>query len=146
MKTDNFDKELRAQAPRLGEIPKADPFLVEKNFFDRFPHEVQALAAKPNKAAWPVWVKRAAIALPAMAVLLFAVHTLRPTSVPMAVDPQSDDQVLAAVADQMGTEEILDATEEADWPEFSTVTVQLTPEEAAAYVDQNQIDLNEYLY
>lgn len=146
MKPDDFDKELHGQAPLLGAIPKADPFVVEKDFFNRLPHEVQALATKPPKAAWPPWLKRAAVALPAMAVLLFALHTLRPATVPGDATPQSDDRILAVVADQLGTEEILDATEEADWPEFSTVTVQLTPEEAAAYVDQNQIDLNEYLY
>lgn len=139
------NEELHRDAPFLAKLPKSDPFQVEAGFFDRFPHEVQALAARPAPSSWIVWVKRAAVALPAMAILLFAIHSLRPSTDKAHAEMPDDDLLLSSLADQMGTDDILEAADTDEWPEFSTVSVQLTPEEALAYVDNNQIDLYEYL-
>ncbi len=51
-----------------------------------------------------------------------------------------------SIADQMGTEDIIEQLGNEDRPGLGAVAMQLTPEEAGAYLDENQIDLNEYLY
>lgn len=138
-------EELARIAPLLSGLPKSDPFVVDPVFFERFPHEVQALASKPTRANWPVWLRRAAVALPAAALVLLTLHSLRPEK-GLATGAMADTDVLMyAVSSQLDTDEILDGTTEDEWPEFGEVTIELTPEEALAYVDQNQIDLNDYL-
>ncbi len=146
MKPDQWNEELRRDAPTLHGLPKSDPFVVEQGFFDRFPHEVQALATKPARTSWRLWLKRTAVALPALAVLIFTLHSLQPTAAPVADEASYDDLLYSSVADQMGTDEVLENADADDWPEFTTVTLQLSTDEALAYVDHNQIDLNEYLY
>ena len=43
------DSGLRKEAPTLFGIPDHDPFIVEKDLFERFPHQVQGLAAARNR-------------------------------------------------------------------------------------------------
>lgn len=140
------DSALRKDAPVLFGLSKQDPFRVEDGFFERFPHEVQALANKPGKVPLFLWLKRAAVALPAMVLVLFAVHSLRSTEVPLAAIPAPEEALLSTTSDQFDTQSILAGLPEQEWPAFDAVTVQLTPNEALAYVDQHDIDLTEYLY
>ena len=140
------ESELRKDAPVLFGLSKQDPFLVEDGFFERFPHEVQALASKPTKAPMFTWLKRVAIALPAAAVVLFAIHSLRTPEVPVASVPITQEALLSTTSGQFTTQSILTGLPEKERPTFDSVTVQLTPSEAMAYVDQHDIDLTEYLY
>ncbi len=84
-------------------------------------------------------------ALP-LALLLFALYTLRPTAPGTATAGLEEELPYASLTDELDTQEILEATDAGEWPEFGQVSVELTPEEALTYVDQHQIDLNEYLY
>ncbi len=146
MKELNDNEELQRSAPTLFGLPKQDRFVVEDGFFERFPHEVQALASKSARAPLSIWLKRAAVALPAMALVLFAVHSLRGPEVSHASVPVSEEAWLSATLDQFDTRSILAGIPDEDWPQFDSVTVQLTPNEALAYVDQHDIDLTDYLY
>lgn len=139
------DSALRKDAPVLFGLSKQDPFRIEDGFFERFPHEVQALASKPASPPVFPWLKRAAVALPAMALVLFAVHSLRSPEVSPVIAPVTEEALLSTTMDQFDTRSILGGVTEDEWPAFDSVTVQLTPNEALAYVDQHDIDLTEYL-
>lgn len=145
MKELNDNEELQKGAPTLFGLPKYDPFVVEAGFFERFPHEVQTMAFKSKAAPLSIWLKRAAVALPALAVVLFAVHSLRDPKVSLASDPVAEETMLATASDPFDTRSILAGIPEEEWPAFDAVTVQLTPNEALAYVDRHDIDLTEYL-
>lgn len=145
MKELNDNKELQRSAPTLFGLPKQDPFVVEDSFFQRFPHEVQALASKSAQTPAFTWLKRAAVALPAVALVLFAVFSLRGPGTSVASAPVTEEALISAASEQFDTETILANVPAEDWPVFDSVTVQLTPTEALAYVDQHDIDLTEYL-
>ncbi len=144
--TDNWNEDLRGEAPLLHAIGKQAPFVVEPDFFERFPHQVQALANKPTPSRRVYWLKRGAFAIPALAVLAFAFHTLRPADGKPSATLYYDDQLMFSIADQMGTEDIIEQLGNEDRSGLEAVAMQLTPEEAGAYLDENQIDLNEYQY
>lgn len=145
IKEGTYGEDLAREAPLLSSLPKSDPFLVEPGFFERFPHEVQALASKPARAYWPLWIRRAAMALPAAALVLFTLHSLRPEAGQPTDGLPDENELIYSLSGQLSTDEILDGATAEEWPEFGTVTIELTPEEALAYVDHNQIDLNDYL-
>ena len=146
MKEHIEDGGIRKDAPVLFGLSKQDPFLVEDGFFERFPHEVQALASKPVRGPLFIWLRRAAVALPAMALVLFAVHALRSPEVSPVAAPITEETLLSTAMDQFDTRTLLAGITEEEWPAFDSVTVQLTPNEALAYVDQHDIDITEYLY
>lgn len=146
MEPANDTDDLRRTAPTLSGLPKLDPFVVEPGLFERFPHEVQARVAQPDRPVRGVWLKRAAVAIPALAVVLFTWQATRPGAPAPSTAWPTDEQVYNAMADELDMEELVGSVENADLPAFDEVTVQLTPDEALDYVDQHQIDLNEYLY
>jgi len=109
----NERDELKRLAPRLHGLPKADPFTVPDGFFERFPHQVQAAIAEgrsTNAPAW-TWWKRAAFALPVLAILatgamlLLRENTPAPVAVEVTPLPDSelvlldDATLLAAIED-----------------------------------------------
>lgn len=139
------DGQLRREAPTLFNLPKADPFLVEEGFFGQFPHAVQALVPTHARAPRTNWLKHTAIALPVLALLLFAVHRFRAPEASVA-DVPAMENLRPAAPEQPGTQAILAGAAPEEWPVFDSVTVQLTENEALAYIDQHNIDLAEYLY
>jgi hypothetical protein len=146
MKDHNEENEVRKDAPMLFGIPKQDPFAVEEGFFERFPHQVQALASQRSRTPRLIWMKRAALALPALALVIFAVHSLRAPNDPDVAAYTPDEALQYATSEQFDTQTIMADATEAEWPVFDSVTVQLTPNEALAYVDQHDIDLTDYLH
>ena len=103
----NEDSAVRKDAPTLFGIAKHAPFVMEAGLFERFPHEVQALAIKQSGTPLSIWLKRVAIALPALALVLFVVHELRAPGSPVAYAPFTDDSLLFATSDPFDTRAIL---------------------------------------
>jgi len=90
--------ELERLAPKLHGLPKTDPFTVPDGFFERFPHQVQAAIAEGARTpvrAW-TWWKRAAIALPVIALLAFGALNFFRGDVPepVAVTPLPDNELI----------------------------------------------------
>jgi hypothetical protein len=77
---------------------------------------------------------------------LFAVHAVQPKIDAQPVAISVDNGMIDELAGQMDTDEILAEAGNEGLQNLGEVTVQLSPEEALAYIDQNQIDLNDYLY
>lgn len=147
MKTERSNEDLRLEAPLLEALRgQPDPFIVEPGFFEHFPHQVQAMATARKASAFPVWLKRVAIALPVAGLVLFAVHAVQPKIDAQPVAISVDNGMIDELAGQMDTDEILAEAGNEGLQNLGEVTVQLSPEEALAYIDQNQIDLNDYLY
>lgn len=138
--------DLRRIAPMLADLPRHDPFVVPAGFFDQFPHRVQARAVTPTRPKAGAWLRRGAIAVPAMALVLVALRLFLTAPLSPPHQPLADGQFIDALAEDMDTYEILETAPGDAWPELGQVTVQLTPEEALDYVETHQIDLNEYLY
>lgn len=138
--------DLRNMAPTLSALAKHDPFVVEPGVFERFPHQVLASVAQQARPVRSLWLKPVAMAVPALAAVLFTWHALRPGAPSVSTAWPMDDQVYSTLADELDTYELVEAVEAGDLPAFDEVTVTLTPEEAMDYVDQHQIDLNEYLH
>ncbi|MGB3524618.1 MAG: hypothetical protein WBB32_01495 [Flavobacteriales bacterium] len=150
MKDHNEENELRKDAPMLFGIPKQDPFAVEEGFFERFPHEVQARVGTPQRAPIGIWLKRAAFALPVLALLVFGIHTFTGDTLPnrkpvasITISPEAAALYMAST--DFDTPELIADVPTAEWPDLGTVTMQLSPDEALAYVDLENIDLTELI-
>lgn len=146
----NENEELRKSAPTLFQLPEHDPFIVPEGFFERFPHEVQAMVATPRRAPLGLWLKRAAFALPVLAAIAFGIHSLSDhhllgTDALPSIALSSEEAAHYTASIDMDTEDILAGADAAEWPVFDSVTVQLTPDEALAYVDRENIDLTEII-
>lgn len=150
MKEFNNSEEPGRIAPTLFGLAKHDPFVVEEGFFTRFPHEVQALASTPQHAPIGIWLKRMAFALPVLALIAYGIHSL-------SDDPRSSGNDVASIAippeaaahymafTHLDIPELLAEVPAAEWPDLGTVTVQLSPDEAMAYVDLENIDLTDLI-
>ncbi|MBK9059504.1 MAG: hypothetical protein IPL81_06405 [Flavobacteriales bacterium] len=150
MKELNDNEELQRSAPTLFGLPKQDPFVMEDGFFARFPHVVQALVSAPRSTHYGIWLKRAAFALPVVALIAFGIHRLSDDTLPsgnavtsITISPDEADQYMAST--HLDTQELLADLPASAWPDLGTVTVQLSPDEALAYVDQENIDLTDLI-
>jgi hypothetical protein len=142
MEPENDINELRQAAPRLANIRKEDPFRVPDGFFERFPHRVQALAVAKRTPRSTVWMKRLAIALPLVATVVVCTHLLRrETSTTPVINITADEAAQLLTYGTDDTQDLLTNTGTSDLPDMGTVTIQLTPDEAAAYVDRENIDV-----
>lgn len=146
MKTLDHNEEWQPLAPVLHSLPKTDPFKVREGFFEHFPHQVQSLVAKPMASTPSIWRKRWTVALPMVAVVAVAVHLLRPReqkATPMDITPAEAAQLLQNGT--TSTQDILASAGDANWPDLGSVTLQLSPDEAAAYVDRENIDITDLI-
>jgi len=142
----DHNEKLKRHAPRLHALGKVNPFKVPEGFFEHFPHRVQAVAAKPRATTAMPWLKRVAIALPLVAVMAMAVHLLRlerQSAIPLDITAEEAAQLLLLSSNT--TQEILSTADDADWPDLGNVTIQLSPDEAAAYVDRENIDITDLI-
>ena len=151
MKELNENEELRQSAPTLFGLPKQDPFVVKEGFFECFPHEVQALANAPQRTHYGIWMKRAAFALPMLALIAFGIHSISDGTQPevntiaaITISPEAAAQYMAST--DLDTPELLAELPVDEWPVFDAVTVQLSTDEAMAYLDHENIDLNDLIY
>lgn len=134
--------ELRQVAPRLANIRKEDPFRVSDGFFEQFPHRVQAMAVDKRTSRTGAWMKRMAIALPLVATVAVCTHLLRrETGSAPVINITAEEAARLLPNGTVSIQEILSTAEPSDWPDLGAVTMQLTPDEAAAYVDREGIDL-----
>lgn len=148
----NEYEELKRDAPFLAGVPKADPFVVPDGFFDRFPHQVQALikAQHPTAApAWPWW-KRLSIALPIVALVGLGGWMLTRGSgqvqLPVVTVTPLTDGELDAIDDQ----ELLAAFDENDAEDITSddlgeVDIELNDEELLAYLETEDADFTELI-
>lgn len=139
--------DLRHTAPLLHGIAKGDPFVVPDGFFERFPHQVQGLVAKPRQRAFLPW-KRAAIALPLLVLLGIGIFR-------WADDGPTDGTSPAALA--LDATDLSDADlEEADLHElflatndtvspWASIGLDLSDSEFLAYAEHEGIDLSELI-
>jgi hypothetical protein len=147
----NEHDELERQAPTLFSLPKADPFVVPTGFFDRFPHEVQALVTEEREAPSPGWVlwKRLALAVSVIALGWGAFWWLRPTNTIEAPIAEVQLHVISDEAlDNLDDSELqslaeVTSAEEAIGP--GTVDLQLNDDELLAYLQHENTDLNELI-
>ncbi len=149
MKELNENEELRQSAPTLFGLQKQDPFVVSEGFFERFPHEVQALANAPQRTHYGVWMKRAAFALPMIALIAIGIRSIQDpsdsnTTAAISISPEAAAQYMAST--DLDTPELLAELSADEWPVFDAVTVQLSTDEAMAYLDHENIDLTDLIY
>lgn len=148
--TDN--EELKRDAPFLAGLPKADPFAVPDGFFERFPHQVQAVitAQRPAPGFTWSWWKRLAIALPVVALACLGAWMLTdgdgsvdPPSV--AVTPLTDGEL-----DAIDDNEIFAAFDDSDASDITAenlgeVALQLNDDELLAYLENEDADITELI-
>lgn len=147
-------KDQEHGSPLLKGLPKNDPFVVEPGFFERFPHEVQALAVRraPKHVLPAVW-RRIAVALPVATLVFGAIwwwqhdasvdaprmaRTVEVTPLTNEEIDDLDDPDLLAIA-----EEIAPAT--ADAAPLGQVDLTLNENELVAYFEYENADLNELI-
>lgn len=121
------------KAPALEGLPKNDPFVVAPGFFDRFPHEVQAMAVQRSRRPALLLWRAAAIGLASGCIIGVCAWLLRPSG--------SDDP--AYVADVMVTpltNEELDAMDDSD---LLSIAEEVEPAAAIQDLGQVRMDLNE---
>lgn len=149
MMTPNEHDDIQRTAPLLHGIPKLDPFVESEDFFEHFPHQVQAAIHANEKKPFSsrLWLRRLAFALPVIALVMAGTWwALRTDSTPdsstfsaetLPNDPSViddlDDADLLAYLDEVG-----------DAPnDMGTVDVELSAPELLAYLEDSGTDLNE---
>lgn len=151
---DQHTHEERAPgASLLNAMPKSDPFVVEPGLFDRFPHQVQALAVEQGRtpARWST-LRRLTIALPMIALAAGALWWWQhdqpappPTFAVVDVTPLTDDEI-----DAWAENDLLAAADEAlppgaDDDAFGEVDMRLDEHELVAYLEYENTDINELI-
>lgn len=134
-------EELRRSAPTLMGLPKSDPFVAPEGFFDRFPHEVQALVTARAKRPLSTWWKRAAIALPLLALVVWGVEQIVRTDVPIVATvpahvPALSDEEL----DALDPHELFAGLEESELAPWDSIGLDLSDAELIAYAEQEGLD------
>ncbi|MCB0785389.1 MAG: hypothetical protein KDC02_14435, partial [Flavobacteriales bacterium] len=134
-------EELERLAPTLMGLPKRDPFAVPEGFFEQFPHAVQArVITRPATTVW--WPRRAAIALPVVALIALGTWWLyrpEPASPDMAVEvsaPASEEDLYLLAGDDLYAELALSEDLDASMPEL-----ELSAEELAFYYELDGTDV-----
>lgn len=142
-------EELQRLAPTLFSIKSEEPFKVPAHFFDRLPHEVQALVVEQEEK--PVafgWLWRLAIAAPVAAVLFGAWWFTRDTgtindpdiaAVPSETTPTIDD------LEGLEEDDLLAALAEDDDLGSVAMDFELTDDELLEYLEQENTDLDELI-
>ena len=141
MEDHHEQEELERLAPTLMGLPKRDPFAVPDGFFDRFPHAVQAhVTSRPAPVVR--WLRRAAIALPVLALLTLGAWWLtrpEPGTADLAVEvpaPASEEDLYLLAGDDLYAELALSDDLEAPAPDL-----ELSAEELALYYELNGTDV-----
>lgn len=133
--------ELKGLAPTLAGLSKREPFTVPEGFFERFPHAVQARVTS-RTPAMAVWLRRAAIALPLVALLVASVFwlTRMEPEAPELADTfpaaATEEELYLLAGDDLYTELAYLGDMEAVSPELV-----LTAEELALYYEWNGTDV-----
>jgi len=149
MKTQFDNDDLERLAPNLAGIPKQDPFRVEEGFFERFPHQVQALVANEKRSIWPsVWLLRAAFALPVVGLLIGALWFFQaspPTTDPNQVtntESLSNEEMYLLEADEL----LADLAPE-ELPEHAAASEApaLDADELVAYYELTSADITDLI-
>ena len=141
MEDHHEQEDLERLAPTLMGLPKRDPFAVPDGFFDRFPHAVQArVTTRPAPVI--VWLRRAAIALPVLALLALGAWWLNrrePGTADLAVEvpaPASEEDLYLLAGDDLYVELALSEDLDAPAPDL-----ELSAEELALYYELNGTDV-----
>lgn len=140
-------EDLKHHAPTLAGLPARDPFVVSEGFFDRFPHEVQAvIAARASHGSaryGALWLRRAALALPLIAILIMAWWSIRtePGTTELAVISAPSVEGLSALEER----DLLALLSDEDLNAMGTVAIDLDEDEMAAYVEHEGLDLTDYV-
>lgn len=151
---DQHTHEERAPgAPFLNALPKTEPFVVEPGLFERFPHQVQALAVERGRASmgWSLW-RRVAIALPVIALAAVAMWWWQRDQAPPAatfaaveVTPLTNEEI-----DDLDGTDLLATTEEvlptsSDDHRLGEVDMRLDERELLAYLEYENTDITELI-
>jgi hypothetical protein len=139
-------EELQRLAPTLFGIPVEEPFKVPAHFFDRLPHEVQAMVvAKANKPEAFRWLWRVAIATPVVLVLLGAWWVLRDSGAVENVAVVEETSPTIEDLDEVDEVDLFAALTSDEAVAVNTLEVDLTDEELLEYLEQEHPDLNELI-
>ena len=149
MSTQLDNEDLEHLAPNLARIPKMDPFHMEEGFFERFPHQVQALVAHEKRGAWPsVWVGRAAFTLPLIALLIGGWWFFRPLpQLPPADQVATTESLSTAELYMLEEDGLLADLAPEELPEHaaSSEAPALEADELAAYYELTGTDLTDLI-
>lgn len=139
-------EELRRLAPTLFGITAEEPFKVPAHFFDRLPHEVQAMVvAKANKPEAFQWLWRLAIATPVVLVLLGAWWFLRDSGTVENVAAAEEIAPTIEELDEVDEVDLFAALASDEGVTVNTLEVDLTDDELLDYLEQEHTDLNELI-
>jgi hypothetical protein len=140
---EHMDDPLK-EAPLLRSLKGAsDPFVVSDEFFDRFPHIVQArLVKKQIAVARGIWSKRLALSLGVIAII-FALWWALPVSERSIEDPINVQLVLDVSPQELLVDGsmIWDVYAHADQPLFGAVKLDLDENELFAYLEYENVDV-----
>lgn len=133
-------------APLLGGIPKVDPFVVPQNFFERFPHQVQASIAererKPSLGNWLTWRWRYAAVPALVAALVIVLYQTSDTPGTPTVNSETyavyDDEVLFLDTDE---HDLIALQEHAPLP-FQELAGDWHADELASYLHAQELPLD----
>ena len=135
----------------LDTLSKVDPFVVAPGFFDRFPHEVQALAVHRSKRSlWPTW-RTASISLGTACMIGISTWLFwpdGPNEPPLAatttITPLTNEEL-----EVLDDGELLAIAEEVEpaaaVQEFGQVHLDLNESELIAFLEHENTDINELL-
>jgi hypothetical protein len=148
----NEPDDLKRSAPTLFGLPKADPFVVPKGFFDTFPHQVQGLVTGTRRSdpTWSVW-KRMAIALPVLAMFGLGLWwAVRPGAPPASLVAVTAAHLTDEELDALGDDELLALTEDVAplvgaSDGLGSVNLELNDDELLAYLEFEGADIHELI-
>lgn len=146
---DRHEHDEPEDAPTLKALPKVDPFVVPEDFFERFPHVVQArIAGQPNaqgrSARWmgrvplPVrWIGAAVMLASFVGAVVLAVRDDGSTATSLA----SGAAIPSIGTDQVDEADLLAMIEDAPTL-MAEVVKDLSVDEMAAYLAHENIPLD----
>lgn len=141
-RTDQIEDPLN-DAPILRSLKaRPDPFVAPEGFFDRSPHLIRERVVKKDLPMSGIWVKRLALSIGVIAVVI-AVWWALPVTDHSAADPIEQELVIDVSPDELPLNESLlwAVQNDPDQPLFEDVMIELEEEELMAYLEYENVDV-----
>lgn len=141
-RTDQIEDPLN-DAPILRSLKaRPDPFVAPEGFFDRSPHLIQERVVKKDLPMSGIWMKRLALSIGVIAVVI-AVWWALPVTDRSAADPIEPELVIDVSPDELPLNESLlwAVQNDPDQPLFEEVMIELEEEELMAYLEYENVDV-----
>lgn len=121
---------------------RPDPFVVPAGFFDRFPQALRSRPAKHQVAFDGIWMKRFALSIGVIAVIL-AVWWALPIADRYATDATGRELAIDVSPDELPLNESLywELHTDPDQRLFEEVMIELDENELMAYLEHENVDV-----